>query len=132
MQINLQFSEREYLRGKASEIVLFRENSKFPLRILFPPSLHSTPRPQKFPSPLGEGLGVRPGQGEGLLFPFVSVCPLGIPEGVTLATAGTQERTHSPQGENIRLSQYVKDRFRGEASVSQGFSPPCVINSADR
>ena len=47
MQINLQFSEREYLRGKASEIVLFRENSKFPLRILFPPSLHSTPRPQQ-------------------------------------------------------------------------------------
>ena len=25
MQINLQFSEREYLRGKASEIHIFRE-----------------------------------------------------------------------------------------------------------
>ena len=36
-KIFLSFFEREYLRGKASEIVLFRENSKFPLRILFPP-----------------------------------------------------------------------------------------------
>ena len=68
MQINLQFSEREYLRGGASEIVQIEQKNKFPLRFLFPPSLHSTPRPQKFPSPLGEGLGVRPGQGEGLYF----------------------------------------------------------------
>ena len=95
MQINLQFSEREYLRGGASEIVQIEQKTKFPLRFLFPPSLHSTPRPQKFPSPLGEGLGVRPGQGEGLYF---------------------------------RLSQYVKERFRGlglRDRLSHGFSP-CV------
>ena len=47
MQINLQFSEREYLRGKASEIRFSEQKTKFPLRFLFPPSLHSTPRPQQ-------------------------------------------------------------------------------------
>ena len=61
-KIFLSFFEREYLRGKASEIVLFRENSKFPLRILFPPSLHSAPLPQQG------------GAGGGSLYPFVSVC----------------------------------------------------------
>jgi len=56
MQINLQFSEREYLRGGASEIRFSEQKTKFPLRIFFRP-----------PCILLPALN-REGQGEGLYF----------------------------------------------------------------
>ena len=58
-KIFLSFFEREYLRGKASEIVLFRENSK-----IFPQNFISVPPCILLPSLNREG------QGEGL----ISVC----------------------------------------------------------
>lgn len=91
MQINLQFSEREYLRGKASEIRFSEQKTKFPLRKISVCLSMSARHPRR-----GDA------------------CRSALPLSSSVATErteGTQERTHSPQGENIRLSQYVKDRF---------------------